>query len=179
MSIEISHAPAVPGSRAAPEVGTHEAGPGRWGVRVSNLHAAMYRWHLGWLAGSEFMLITHKGRKSGNLYRTIVLIVHHNPRTLESVVTAWGEKADWYRNILASPAVEVQMGSRKYTPQQRLVGSGELVSLLASHRKHHPIRARIQTFLLGWKWYTTREELLDLVRSARGVAFRPAESVWW
>ncbi|HET9495583.1 MAG TPA: nitroreductase family deazaflavin-dependent oxidoreductase [Chloroflexia bacterium] len=179
MSVDIGHMPAAPRQRAAPRRGTQGNRPGRWGVRVSGLHAAMYRLHLGWLAGTEFMLITHKGRKTGTLHSTIVLIVHHDPRTLESVVTAWGEQADWYRNILASPAVEVQVGSRKYKPEQRLVGTEELADMLVAHRKAHPIRARIQTLLLGWKWSTSRDEMLEVARSARGVAFRPAESVWW
>ena len=148
-------------------------------MRLNGLHAAMYKLHLGWLAGSQFMLITHRGRKSGKLHSTIVMVVHHNPRTLESVVTAWGDKAGWYSNILTSPAVEVQVGARKYRPQQRLVDPGEFTTLLAVHRRQHPIRARIQTFLLGWKWGTSREDVLDLARTARGVAFRPTESVLW
>lgn len=182
MSVHMGHAPTAPRTAAAPlkgEQGVQGAHPGRWGLRASGLHAAMYKLRLGRLTGGEFMLITHRGRKSGRLHNTVVLVVHHDPRTLESVVTAWGEKAEWYRNILASPAVEVQVGNRKYRPEQRLVGTEELAHLLAAHRKAHPIRARIQAFLLGWKWCTTREDLLDLARSARGVAFRPAESVWW
>ena len=38
-------------------------------------------------------------------------VIRYDPESQESiVVSAWGEKADWYRNIQASPALEIRTG---------------------------------------------------------------------
>jgi hypothetical protein len=37
------------------------------------------------------------------------------------VLSAWGEKADWYRNIEAVPALEVRTGGQRYVPEQRFL----------------------------------------------------------
>ncbi len=37
-----------------------------------------YRLHLGWLLGHRFLLITHRGRRSGRLRQTGVMILHYD-----------------------------------------------------------------------------------------------------
>lgn len=53
----------------------------------------------------RIMVLEHTGRKSGNTY--------HTPLNYDIIgqdvycLTGFGETADWYRNIMATPAVEV------------------------------------------------------------------------
>jgi deazaflavin-dependent oxidoreductase (nitroreductase family) len=59
-------------------------------------------WPEGW---GQIMVLTHTGRKSGQVYRTPV-----NYAVLDGSVyciAGFGRVADWYRNLLVNPAVEV------------------------------------------------------------------------
>ena len=59
-------------------------------------------WPSGW---GQIMVLTHTGRKSGRQYRTPV-----NFAILDGSVyciAGFGRVADWYRNLVANPAVEV------------------------------------------------------------------------
>ncbi|MGZ6320715.1 MAG: nitroreductase family deazaflavin-dependent oxidoreductase, partial [Ktedonobacterales bacterium] len=86
----------------------------KWGF---NLPIALYRARLGWLLGHRFLLLTHRGRKTGMIRHTVLEVVHFDPATREStVLSAYGERADWYHNLLVHPAVEVQTGWSLYVP---------------------------------------------------------------
>ena len=86
----------------------------------------LYRLDLGRLLGHRFLLLVHRGRESGLLRETVLEVLLHDPATKESVVlSAWGEKADWYRNLEAAPALEVRTGGRRYVPEQRFLAPGE------------------------------------------------------
>jgi hypothetical protein len=74
-------------------------------LAVFRLPIHLYDLNLGWLMGRRVLLLTHKGRRSGLVRRTPLEAIRHDPATGETVVvSAWGGKADWYRNIEASPA---------------------------------------------------------------------------
>ena len=66
----------------------------------------LYRWHLGWLLGHRFLMLTHLGRKSGRRRQTVLEVVHYDFKTKECIVIAgYGAQSDWYRNIQAHPAI--------------------------------------------------------------------------
>jgi deazaflavin-dependent oxidoreductase (nitroreductase family) len=90
------------------------------------LPSYLHRLRLGGLLGHQFLLLTHRSRKSGFSRRTPLEVLHYDPRSRESMVlSAWGKKADWFRNIEASAPLEVETaGERGYvellrTPLQR------------------------------------------------------------
>lgn len=85
---------------------------------VFRLPIYLYRFNLGWLLGNRFLLLTHQGRKSGLPRQTILEVILYDQATRESVVLSGrGEKADWYRNIEARPALEVRTGGERYVPE--------------------------------------------------------------
>ena len=82
----------------------------------------LYRLNLGWLLGHRMLLLIHRGRRSGLLRETVLEAILYYPATKESVVlSAWREKADWYRNIKVTPALEVRTGGERYVPEQRFL----------------------------------------------------------
>jgi deazaflavin-dependent oxidoreductase (nitroreductase family) len=120
----------------------------RWSLK---LPIVLYRWRLGWLFGHRFLLLTHRGRTSGLIRRAVLEVVRYDPATRESVVlSGWGAAADWYRNIRAQPAIEVQTGRLRYPPQQRLLTPEEAIAVAADFERRHPIEARIAPRILGW-----------------------------
>jgi hypothetical protein len=66
----------------------------------------LYRLGLGFLVGRLFMIMTTVGRKSGQPCRTA--IEFHEYKGRRYVFSAWGMKADWYRNIATNPTITIQ-----------------------------------------------------------------------
>ena len=51
----------------------------------------LYRLGLGQLLGHRFMLLTHRGRRSGRVYQTALEVVRYDPSLRETVVASgWG-----------------------------------------------------------------------------------------
>lgn len=113
-------------------------------ARMFRLPALLYRFGLGWLLGKRFLALTHRGRKSGRLYRTVLEVISYEPDTRESiVVSAYGEGADWYRNLQTEPALRVQTGRLDYTPHQRFIDSSERARVAGIFCEEHPWEARL------------------------------------
>jgi deazaflavin-dependent oxidoreductase (nitroreductase family) len=90
------------------------------------------------------MLLTHRGRKSGRLYETVLEVPVYHRRTRTSyVMSGWGDKADWYRNIEVQPAVRVQIGRDSYAPAQHVLSPQEVVRVWEEFRRRHPIEEKI------------------------------------
>lgn len=144
---------------------------------IFTLPLYLYRWHLGWLVGHSYLMLTHLGRKTGRRRQTGVEVAHYDPATQECiVVAAWGEQTDWYRNIQAHPALEVQVGSKRYPPVQRFLTFEETWARLCEYREHHPRRLRVLLrFLAGYPYHGSPEELRAIAQVVRCVAFRPAQ----
>lgn len=130
----------------------------------------LYDLGLGWLLGHRFLLLTHRGRKTGRMRRTVLEVIRYDPSIRESIVASgWGERADWYRNLRANPALEVQTGRERYVPTQRFLSQEEVRNELAGYERSHPWAARILAPLLGFRSYD------EATSSLRMVALRPQE----
>jgi deazaflavin-dependent oxidoreductase (nitroreductase family) len=142
-------------------------------IPIFKLPVLLYRLQLGWLLGKRFMQITHVGRRSGKVRRTILAVLRFDAKTKEIyAVSAW-KGSDWYYNIQAAPALQVEIGSVRYAPAQRTLSPEEITTAFMEYRQQHPIFSRMICRIPGWKWDSTYEEFLELARTLRGVAFRP------
>ena len=141
------------------------------------LPIALYRANLGWLLGHRFLLLTHRGRKSGAPRQTVLEVVRYDPARRESaVVSAYGDRADWYQNILASPPIEVQTGRDRYAPRYRLLAPDERLTALSAYRKRYPRAFAAVMRFLGFAYDGTEDGLPSLADQVIMVAFRPRES---
>ena len=128
---------------------------------------------LGRLMDHWLMLVTHVGRKSGKVRKTVLYVQGYDPQTREvRVVSAWGE-SDWFKNVRKSPALQIEIGRERYEPEQRFLEAEEIAELERRFRRRNPLVARVQCWLMGWPWRASDEEFLRYTRSLRGVAFRP------
>ena len=66
----------------------------------------LWRLGLGPLSGFVFLILTTRGRKSGLPRRSV--IEYHRFEGVKYAVSAFGERADWYRNIQAFPYITIQ-----------------------------------------------------------------------
>jgi deazaflavin-dependent oxidoreductase (nitroreductase family) len=130
---------------------------------------------LGRIVGHRFLQVTHRGRRSARLHRTVLEVISFEPRTRESIaLSAWGERADWHHNIQTSPAVQVLTGGQRFTPEQRFLASDELYRVLQHYLSRNRVIAPIVRRILGLRLDGSSADraMLD-ARGYRGVAFRP------
>jgi deazaflavin-dependent oxidoreductase (nitroreductase family) len=146
------------------------------GLRRLALRAPLllYRARLGWLLGERFLLLVHRGHRTGRARKTILEVAHRDERAGEVVViAAWGETAAWYRNLQAAPAIEVRIGRERWlAPNHRFLDERELITVLESYQRAHPSAARAITRMLGWQLHGSTAELKRSLQTARAVAFR-------
>ncbi len=142
-------------------------------VPIFKLPIFLYRTNMGWLMGNRFLQLTHIGRRSGKVRKTILAVLHYDPQTHEILAVSVWKGSDWYYNIQTTPALQVESGRVKYRPQQRTLSPEELATAFFEYCRRYPIFSRIICRIPGWKWNSTYEEFLELARTLRGVAFRP------
>jgi deazaflavin-dependent oxidoreductase (nitroreductase family) len=148
--------------------------PSRAPALALRLPSYIYRFRLGWLLGHRFLLLTHRGRKSGLTRRTPLEVLHYDPHSGESVVlSAWGKKADWYRNIEAGPPLEVETGDECYPPAARFLASEEAFAVITEYAICHPLAARVLERALGYSVIRSTASRRAFADSAVLVAFRP------
>jgi deazaflavin-dependent oxidoreductase (nitroreductase family) len=110
--------------RARPLLGLRRQ-PGRIALAFMRLPRPLYRHGFGRLLGHTFLLIAHKGRKSGKRHETVAMPLTYDAETREAVVcSAWGPDTEWIRNLRAHPALEIQIGAERYVPKQRVLSEG-------------------------------------------------------
>ncbi|AHH17723.1 hypothetical protein NONO_c29340 [Nocardia nova SH22a] len=100
---------------------------------------AIYRAGLGFLFGSRMLMLEHIGRTSG-ARRYVVLEVVDRPGPGELViVSGFGARSQWYRNIAAEPSVRVWVGWRRGVPARAVaMDDAESAAALARYQRAHP-----------------------------------------
>jgi hypothetical protein len=108
------------------------------------------------------------------LHYTVLAVLEFDRKTKEiKAMSAWSA-SDWYLNIQANPAVQVETGFTRYVPVQRSLSPEELASLFINYRSKHPIFSRIVCRIPGWRIDPSYEEFVELARTLRGIAFQPS-----
>ncbi|HEX4059012.1 MAG TPA: nitroreductase family deazaflavin-dependent oxidoreductase [Galbitalea sp.] len=82
----------------------------RWIVRSP---IRLYKWHLGGMFGKRLLMLEHVGRTSGQPRYVVLEVVDRPAGGGAVVVSGFGEKAQWYRNIVANPHVRLYQGSHR------------------------------------------------------------------
>ncbi|MFI9554524.1 nitroreductase family deazaflavin-dependent oxidoreductase [Nonomuraea endophytica] len=127
--------------RAAPPTG--------WRRRAWRLPIGLFRAGLGWLVPHRMMLLTHTGRSSGQPRQAVIEIV---ARDGGSVVAAsgFGTGADWYRNVLKTPEVTIQIGGHPRPAVAVPLSAAEGADIMATYAARHPAAARRLCGLMGF-----------------------------
>ena len=133
----------------------------------------LYRTPLRAMLGSFYVLIEHRGRKSGRVYRTVVDRLHTDRETGEVFVTsAWGDKSDWFCNIQAAPSPGVWIGRRRFEPTQRIVDLEEAQEIHRKAKEERPMAMRFGLALVRYPFPKTEEDLRELTHFMPVVGFR-------
>ena len=170
-----SPATPVPGGSRRPLLGLRHK-PGRLAVAVFRLPLKAYQHNAGPAVGRTFLAFTHLGRKTGQPHQTVAMVARYDKATGEAVICAgWGPQTDWYRNLQAHPAVQVQLGGQTFIPQQRFLTEEEAFDVIVQFRREHPHRLRFFSTVLGWGDLRDDAQVREFVLTHPFVAFRPTE----
>jgi deazaflavin-dependent oxidoreductase (nitroreductase family) len=102
------------------------------------------RWALQALSPATVIVLVHRGRKSGRLYKTPVEILHDDRERGEIFVSPmWGRNSDWYRNVVAGGLVEVHVRGDVRQVEWRELDEAERRSALNAYREAHPFYSRM------------------------------------
>ncbi len=136
-----------------------------------------YSHRLGWLMGRRFLALSHVGRKSGIERQSVLEVACYHPDTQEMIVaSAFGAKADWYRNIQATPSQRVRAGRAEFVPHQRFLEPEEARTVAEEFCRNHRLEARMALPVFVAMGAAEKGEFsdpVDLMASLPMVAFRP------
>jgi deazaflavin-dependent oxidoreductase (nitroreductase family) len=128
----------------------------RWWLRAP---LALYRIRIGrfalgelalWLYGHPHVRIAHRGRRTGQLRQVVLEVLEVDATAGEFYVsTMWGPGSDWYRNLQAAPAIEVELRGERLTPSHRFLSSQEGDAVLNRYRRRHRVWAAILRRMIG------------------------------
>ena len=131
----------------------------------------LYRIGLGGLMPMQ-LLLTTVGRKSGQPRRAAVDILGHDAATdTYYVVSAYGARSDWYRNLEANPALRAQVRWHRFPARATTLSDKEAGDLLLDFWRRHRLYARTMFRLIGLK-LATDEDVLAAAAEMRIVAIQ-------
>jgi deazaflavin-dependent oxidoreductase (nitroreductase family) len=103
------------------------------------------RWLLQALSPAPVIVLVHRGRRSGRVFKTPVEILVEDPERDELVVAPmWGRDSDWYRNVVAGGLIEVHVrGEEQQVEWRELDDASERRAAMDAYREAHPMYSRI------------------------------------
>ncbi len=118
------------------------AGVGARALRTRGLvraPIAIYRMGLGFLFGRRMLMMEHIGRASGAKRYVVLEVVDHPAPDEFVIVSGFGIRAQWYRNIEAEPSVRVWVGLRRGVPgRATTMDATESAAALGEYQRVHP-----------------------------------------
>ena len=137
----------------------------------------LYRLHLGWLLGKRFLLLEHRGRKSGMVRKVVIEVVDYDIGKGSYVVAAaWGNKSDWYKNIAAESNVQIGVGTKRFPAVAKTLSAEQAAEHLNSYASKHPFAFRqLGSLLIGSKSHATVEIIKSFIEAIPFVEFIPIE----
>ena len=124
------------------------------GVRRALFRAPiwLYRLRMGPVLGRRFILINHVGRISGQVRQAVVEVVAIDGGNGAIIVASgFGSTSDWYLNVLATPTISVQLGSRRFPVIARRLSPDEAADTMARYARRHPLAGRELCRFMGMR----------------------------
>jgi deazaflavin-dependent oxidoreductase (nitroreductase family) len=146
--------------------------PLRWILRAP---LALYRLRLGWLLGGRFVELTVPGRRSGLPRRVVLEVLRRDPASGALwVASAWSERAEWFRNLVAHPRARVRSGLRQLEATAEVLDDESAARELARYARDHPLAYwLIGPLLVGGRGSGSPDEIAAVARGLRIVRLAP------
>ncbi len=118
--------------------------PGRVGRFLYGVPARLWGLGLGRLLGRWFLLLEHRGRRTGRVYRTVIEVVARDEDTGEVfAASGFGRSANWFRNLQADPHATIETAGRRTDVVAHVLDVPERQRIVERYRREHPWRRRV------------------------------------
>ena len=108
----------------------------RWLFRVP---VYFFRAGLGFLFGSRIILLEHVGRKSGlTRYSCVEVVDRDAAGTTLTIVSGYGEHAQWYQNLRARPDIEIRTNRGRRVVHAKLLSPADGADAMVDYARRHP-----------------------------------------
>lgn len=145
----------------------------RWVYRLFGVPTHLYRFGFGQKVGPAILILTTTGRKSG--------LPRQTPLQYELIDDVYysgsmrGDKADWYRNIIANPQVQVKVGDKTFPALAEGISStDEVLAFLTYRLQRSPRMISAIMRADGLQDATDDAALRSYAKDVTVVALRPA-----
>lgn len=145
---------------------------------VYQLPRYFYEVGLGSWMGPHLLMIVHRGRKSGRIYHAVLRVFHYDATHQGyTVLAVYGKQTDWYRNVQASPVLEIRKGTQRFLADQRILSEDEIYAILSELAQQDVRRLSTYIRLAGYaKFAALPTELRQLSAIIGGITFTPQSS---
>ena len=132
-----------------------------------------YKIRLGWLLGNRFLLLTHIGRKSGLSRKTVIEVVRFDRQTcIFYAASGWGEKSDWYKNVMKNPHVTIQSGRVNQPAVAERLSVEKAGEELVQYAHKHPMAWRELASFMGYRLDGSDADVRAVGQTLPIIAFR-------
>ncbi|MGA2819470.1 MAG: nitroreductase/quinone reductase family protein [Anaerolineales bacterium] len=142
--------------------------------RLLRIPVLLHRLGLGPVFGQRFLLLVHRGRRTGRRRYALLIVLHYDRPSAEAmVVAARGSQTNWLRNVVAGGAVEARIGRRRFEPALRLPEEEETYLRLEELQLKNRWIVRLLSRFARLPHDGSKASLHRLAAVFRRAAFRP------
>jgi deazaflavin-dependent oxidoreductase (nitroreductase family) len=131
----------------------------------------------GWerILGIRFIEITSKGRRTGRPHSVLVDMLDHDlVSDTYYVQSAYGDRADWVKNIKVNPVFEARIGRKRFSASAERVPPCQAAEILLRYIENHKLYAKTMMRAIGVNLDAlTGDELRSRLKDELVLAIKP------
>jgi deazaflavin-dependent oxidoreductase (nitroreductase family) len=119
-----------------------------------------------WMIGGRWIFISTIGRKTGKKRYTMVDVIECD-KTSDTycIDAAYGQRANWFRNIQANPVFQAHVGRRKFATSAVVLSPEETGKKMVDFNRRRPAYTKVVTAMIGLKF----KDEIELEQMGRGM----------
>jgi deazaflavin-dependent oxidoreductase (nitroreductase family) len=136
----------------------------------------IYRVGLGWILGNRFLLLRHRGRKTGKIRTAVLEVIHSKPeKGVYLVVSGFGNRSDWYLNILQHNKVEIQISNKRWPATAHQLEADHAAQVILAYAQKYPGNLETLSKLVGYEIEFTPQGILEFGHQIPVIQFTTDE----
>lgn len=156
-----------------------EINPPRGCVRILfRFPILLFRAGLGWAFGDRALMLIHTGRVSGLPRQTVLEVLRYDKEEdTYFIASGWGEKSDWFLNILKDPRVEVAVRRRQFKAVAKRFPIEDAEEEILRYARRYPLPFRQLARFIGYRVEDSEEDIRASAHLLPLFALSPVMSV--